>query len=454
MIHDEEDRFKEQKESQLIDPVLEEATLEVKEDKTRDIQSEDLKLPSSRNMVKKSNGFIKMEPMSTTEAVVAGMQRAARFLAILTMCLLALAIPFYSYDLLMHGMERHYIAWFSAGGFVLLTFPISMMEIYNHLSNWYMPQVQRYVVRILWMVPVYSVESWLSLRFKDLALYFETLRDCYEAYVMYSFVYFLFYLLGDEANLVEALKVKDPKLGVHPCPFNWCCSPWKMGREFLEKCKFGVLQYVVLKNLMAALTFVLVNYELYGEGEFHWTKGYLYVTIVNNFSQSWALYVLIKFYYATREELAPFRPLGKFLCVKTVVFATWWQSVTVSALRQMGLIEEMDTWSQSDIANGLQNYLICIEMFIAALAHSVAFTYKDYMNTENTNRQHLMRAFIESSVPADMLEDFRNVAKKPRRKRTGKQQTTQSVDDHVVDDISSCDSIAPRSSSSLESEII
>jgi len=51
--------------------------------------------------------------------------------------------------------------------------------------------MQRYVVRILWMVPLYSLQSWLSLRFHESALYIETLRDCYEAYVLASFLYYI-----------------------------------------------------------------------------------------------------------------------------------------------------------------------------------------------------------------------------------------------------------------------
>ena len=31
------------------------------------------------------------------------------------------------------------------------------------------------------------------------------------------------------------------------------------------------------------------------------------------------------FFRAVREELAPIRPVGKFLCVKSVIFMTFWQ---------------------------------------------------------------------------------------------------------------------------------
>jgi hypothetical protein len=94
----------------------------------------------------------------------------------------------------------------------------------------------------------------------------------------------------------------------------------------------------------------------------------------------WALYCLVLFYFATKEELTPWRPVGKFLCVKLVVFFTWWQSIAISALASMDLLDSSseDNWTVTEISKGLQDYLICVEMFAASIAFSYAFTYQDY----------------------------------------------------------------------------
>lgn len=372
-------------------------------------------------------------------------------------------VVWYSNELKNNGADPHLIAWFSAGAFVLLGFPISIYGISTHLANYNKPDEQSYVVRILWMVPIYSIESWLCLRYKDYAIYIETLRDCYESYVLYSFFQYLIKVLGGEEQLVLLLKDKSPTRGVHMWGLQWCVKPWLMGQPmkrvvmkdsttgtapilldnnststnngihrqqqkplknvywtspFFVKCKFGVLQYVLLKFLCSIAVMILEKFNLYKEGDFTPKGGYLYICILTNTSQCWALYCLIFFYYSTKNELSPIRPIGKFLAVKALVFFTWWQSLGIAILYQMGLIphyhsgsngplnEGIDSyiplsaedalaldeqgglaldhsylvteWTSEDVAKGLQDYLICIEMFIAAIVHLFIFPHSEY----------------------------------------------------------------------------
>lgn len=272
-----------------------------------------------------------------------------------------------------------------------------MYGIVMHLANYNQPNVQAYVVRILWMVPIYSMESWLCLRFHRYAIYIETLRDLYESYVLYCFLQFLIQVLGGEEELVGMLRTKSPTRGVHMWGLQWCVRPWLMGQPitrtggrvhwtspFFVKCKFGVLQYVLLKFVSSIFVMILEITGNYKEGDFTPTGGYLYICFLTNLSQCWALYCMIFFYYATKNELGPIRPVGKFLSVKALVFFTWWQSVGISMLYQMDMIPHYhakEEWTSEDVAKGLQDYLICIEMFLFAIVHVFVFPHTDYLQS-------------------------------------------------------------------------
>lgn len=52
-----------------------------------------------------------------------------------------------------------------------------------HLRFYSSPREQRHIVRILFIVPIYALDSWLSLLFftnDQYYVYFDTVRDCYE----------------------------------------------------------------------------------------------------------------------------------------------------------------------------------------------------------------------------------------------------------------------------------
>ncbi|KAL6089869.1 hypothetical protein STEG23_031958, partial [Scotinomys teguina] len=104
----------------------------------------------------------------------------------------------------------HTKAWFIAGIFLLLTVPVSLWGILQHLVHYTQPELQKPIIRILWMVPIYSLDSWLALKFPKIAIYVDTWRECYEAYVIYNFMIFLNnYLTIRFPNVMLHLEAKD-----------------------------------------------------------------------------------------------------------------------------------------------------------------------------------------------------------------------------------------------------
>lgn len=316
------------------------------------------------------------------------MRKIGNVLASITLLTMVLVIPIVTYSQLK-DRKFDFAAFESAAVMVFGTVVLSVRLVYLHFTHWYMPQVQKYVIRILWMVPLYSIQSWLSLRFRDLRIYIDALRDLYEAYVISSFVYYLIELLGGQDELVRKLRAKvqqDPQHAQHLSshgPFlNQILKPWELGIEFALQCKHGVLQYVVVKCVAAILIFLCQSLDVYGEGEFKWTNAYPYMAFFLNLSVMYALYCLVKLFHAVNQDLKhpiDWHPLGKFLCIKGVVFFTWWQGVLIFYLKAHGIIDDVGTWTGEEVANGLIDYCVCIEMVGFAIAHSYTFTYTEYL---------------------------------------------------------------------------
>lgn len=140
----------------------------------------------------------------------------------------------------------------------------------------------------------------------------------------------------------------------------------------------ATMQFVVLKPLMSFFAIVLELNGVYNQGSFSITTGYLYTSLIVNTSITYAFYYLVLFYLALGEQLKPFNPVPKFLCIKAVLFLSFWQSVVLAFLSRFQIIHEVGSWSVENVTTGINNLLICFEMCFVAIAHHRAFPYAPY----------------------------------------------------------------------------
>ena len=154
------------------------------------------------------------------------------------------------------------------------------------------PYVQRRIMAIICMVPIYSVSSWLSLVMgANAQLVFDSLRDCYEAYVVYTFLYLLITILEDgkgheylinriKNNVEEEQREAEQALlnNIKPNPLHitpplssilcccFCCDTFsidystssKIALSWLEQCKLLAMQFVISKIVLTILPFFIV----------------------------------------------------------------------------------------------------------------------------------------------------------------------------------------------------
>ncbi|XP_061703155.1 transmembrane protein 184A [Syngnathoides biaculeatus] len=304
-----------------------------------------------------------------------------------------------------------------SGIFVWAALLITCHQIYTHLRSYTVPNEQRYIIRILLIVPIYAFDSWLSLLFitnNQYYVYFDSVRDCYEAFVIYNFLSLSFEYLGGESAIMSEIRGKPIQSS---CLYGTCClSGMSYSIGFLRFCKQATLQFCIVKPIMAAITIILQAYGKYHDGDFNVNGGYLYITIVYNFSVSLSLYALFLFFFATSDLLRPYEPVLKFLTIKSVIFLSFWQGMVLAILERCAVIPialyiDGQEVGAGTVAAGWQNFIICIEMFFAAIALRYAFTCTVYQEKKNDvpqifpSMQSISSGLKETINPGDMVQD-------------------------------------------------
>ncbi|CAG9823102.1 unnamed protein product [Phaedon cochleariae] len=319
-------------------------------------------------------------------------------------------VPLFLVRSLQDGFNKHDQEILIGGIFVWVAIPLSLWEIIQHVIHYRQPKLQKHVIRILWMVPIYAINAWLGLIYPKESVYVDSIRECYEAYVIYNFMKFLLNYLNMEMDLEASLELKPQVKHIFPL----CCLPdWEMGREFVHICKHGILQYTVVRPLTTAISFICKNLDVYGEGQFKGNVAFPYLVAVNNISQFIAMYCLVMFYKASLAELRPMKPLPKFLCIKAVVFFSFFQGVVIELLVYLQVIRPSPDAPDDGpaLSTRLQDFLVCIEMCLAAIAHHYSFSYEQYAVQGAGGRQQggagCCSAFLAMWDISDVRTDIR-----------------------------------------------
>lgn len=308
-----------------------------------------------------------------------------------------------------------------AGVCVWAAIIITCHQIYQYLRYYTNPAEQRWIVRILFIVPIYAFSSWLSLLFfsyDNYYVYFYAVRDCYEAFVIYNFLSLCYEYLGGEGNILLEIRGRPIKSSYFYC--TCCLAGHSYNIGTLRFCKQGTLQFCFIKPIMSLIVIILQAYGLYQDGDWN-SPGYLPITVIYNFSITIALYALFLFYWGTKEMLRPYDPALKFICVKSVIFLSFWQGIVLAVLEQIGFIQSLlsddgSVYTEAGtVSAGYQNFLICIEMFFAAILMKFAFPITTYMtggsgtggsgSGRNVTMQSISSTLRETMNPRDIMTD-------------------------------------------------
>ncbi|OBS19485.1 hypothetical protein FPOA_11211 [Fusarium poae] len=286
------------------------------------------------------------------------------------------------------GQKLTYATTVVAGVASVVATILSVISIMLQAKNYRKPLLQRYVVRILLMVPIYSIASWTSMISLKAAAFLDPIRDIYEAFTIYTFFQLLINYLSGERSLIIMTHGRAPVH--HLWPLNHVLPKVDISdpHTFLS-IKRGILQYAWLKPILALSAIIMKATGTYQEGYIGLTSGYLWSGILYNISVTVSL------------------PVPKFLCIKLIIFASYWQGFFLSILVFLGAIpDDVEGYTSDNLAAAIQDALICVEMPIFAVAHWYAFSWHDFAdNSILSARMPLRHAFKDAFGIRDLIED-------------------------------------------------
>ena len=304
-----------------------------------------------------------------------------------------------------------------AATFMVLCIMVFLYHLTSHLRHMHNPLVQRKIMAVLWMTPIYGATALMSLVLDSptASEYLAVIKDFYEAYCIYTFLSLLIAILGrgdrDEAVDVLAARADHMKPPIYLCgwsPFlnlrKYESNPRGKADAILYQCQFCAMQFVLFRPITSVG--IAVSNQAMGTDWGYASPQFVFL-IITNVSIFFALSGLVCFSHAAREPLAWVNPFPKFLCIKGVVFMTFWQGMVITLLAKFVYrVEDPIDWSRR-----IQNFVICLEMLFFAIGHCFVFPTDEWAPGYQPRVRAHKQKFGDGIALRDFVKDVKLLVK-------------------------------------------
>lgn len=187
------------------------------------------------------------------------------------------------------------------------------------------------------MIPVYAIVSWLSFRFYKEYIYFEVIRDCYEAFAIAAFFALMCnYCAPNVHEQKEYFRMQKPKNWV--LPLNWIqrCTGGESrgilrrpgsGLTLFNIIWIGIFQYCLIRVLFTFVALITQATGRYCDTSLNPAFSHVWVQVFDALGVTVAMYCIIQFYMQIKQDIQEHKPLLKLTAIKLVIFFSFWQSV-------------------------------------------------------------------------------------------------------------------------------
>lgn len=273
--------------------------------------------------------------------------------------------------------------------FTVVNVALTLGLAWQHWHRAHDPEVVGHTLHIIAMVPLYGLMAALCLAWPRHFLYFELVRESYEALVLWRFYQLMLLYLRRQSP--RSSDVEEAFLALPPTPALYCCCWVTPSTVLLRRLRYGVLQYLVLRALLPPIQVALHLLGLYSNRQPDPRGGYFWLTLVSTLSLSVALGALWLLIRLSRSVTWRYGPTTKLMAVKMVVFFVFWQSLLLSVAAYAGAIPTEllgRGWSLDLTAEVLHAALLSFELAWLALYHHWIFDVAEHVVVKSTLSSH------------------------------------------------------------------
>ncbi|KAG6013650.1 hypothetical protein E4U54_006488 [Claviceps lovelessii] len=295
-----------------------------------------------------------------------------------------------SEKILVGPLDFHDLARVIGSSSTLIATVLSLYLVWMHALNYTQPREQRYIIRILFMVPTYAISSYLQIQWYWHAIYFQVISDCYEAFAIASFFALLCHYVAPDLHSQKVFFRELRPIKQWVMPINWfskCCGGqrgiWripKSGLTWFNILWVGVYHYCFVRVAMTVSAVVSQYHHRYCESSNSPVFGHIWIIVLNALAVTIAMYCLVQFYVQLKDALAEHNLFIKIVAIKLVVFLSFWQASAISVgTSTLNIVRANDFLAYPDLKVGVPALLLCVEMAMFAVLHLWAFPYAPYV---------------------------------------------------------------------------
>ncbi|KAJ6010880.1 hypothetical protein N7451_002292 [Penicillium sp. IBT 35674x] len=269
-------------------------------------------------------------------------------------------MTFYHFNLIVSGVCT----------FITCVLIFSLMA--EHACRCSVPSEQVKIMRIVHMLPAFSILSYLAIAFPNSYVYLEGWTEVFQAIALYAFHMLLIdFIAPTERKRDEFFgKLKVKKL--------FRKNQYREGISWLKLSYYSTLQYPIVTFWVAVFQCIAAAFDRYCLESNKPAFAHLWLEIIQEVSVTIAINAVIRFYANTKEYMKEHKPLMKLLSFKLMVGLIFIEQIAFMILESSKIFKETSKLSYADVHMGIPTMVICVQMVPFAIFIRYAFSTKVY----------------------------------------------------------------------------